>query len=503
MGDLSDAEDQECHPTYEFPPESTSDAKSLKEEPKYVVFHTMLMQLFCMFCFHCHDDNPEVSMQVNGTMVTVLQECAHCGKQFQWRSQPLVLGRFPAGNVLFSFSVLMAGASISKMLLAMKHFGLSVISARTFCYHQQKFLFPVILRHWEEQQQKLLSTLSLIKDSVWAGDGRFDSIGHSTKFGTYTMLSPTLMKIVHFELVQANEAGSSNAMELFGAKKCFTFLLSKGIRIPIFISDRHRGIAKWIRENQPLTSHFFDLWHVARTICKKVLMASKEKGCEVLSSWVKNIKKHLYWCASSTKLGFGALVVAKWESFLQHVTGSHKDHPNSLFKNCLHGEIKPRKWLKIGSPAYDKLLSICQNKRILEDISKLSPDAQTSSLEAFHALLNHWHPKMICFSWMGTMCRHILASLHFNENVKRDSRKSKDGKTYYHVKYPKFKLGEETVREITMKPTYMEEQEQLLKARKRAVEAGSLMASEKKRKKVQKVQEAHERPHTSILQGTC
>eukprot|EP00795_Rhopilema_esculentum_P008899 gene8899-16526_t len=49
----------------------------------------------------------------------------------------------------------------------------------------------------------------------------------------------------------------------------------------------------------------------------------------------------------------------------------------------------------------------------------------------------------------------------------------------------------------------VEEQEQLLKARKRAVEAGSLMASEKKRKKVQKVQEAHERPHTSILQGTC
>lgn len=173
------------------------------------------MQLFSMFCFHCHNDNPDVSTRVNGTLVTVLQACAHCGKQFQWRSQPLVLGRFPAGNVLFSFSVLMAGASISKILLAMKHFGLSVISARTFCYHQQRFLFPVILRHWEEQQRRLLSTLSSIKDSVWAGDGRFDSMGHSAKFGAYTMLSPTLMKIVHFELVQVSLDHTLQYMILF------------------------------------------------------------------------------------------------------------------------------------------------------------------------------------------------------------------------------------------------------------------------------------------------
>ena len=35
-----------------------------------VLQSTLLMQLFCMFCFHCHDDNQKVSMQVNGTMVT-------------------------------------------------------------------------------------------------------------------------------------------------------------------------------------------------------------------------------------------------------------------------------------------------------------------------------------------------------------------------------------------------------------------------------------------------
>lgn len=50
--------------------------------------------------------------------------------------------------------------------------------------------------------------------------------------------------------------------------------------------------------------------------------------------------------------------------------------------------------------------------------------------------------------------RHILASLHFNENLRRDSKKTKEGKTYVNVTYPKFKMGEEVVREVAEPPTY-------------------------------------------------
>ena len=49
--------------------------------------------------------------------------------------------------------------------------------------------------------------------------------------------------------------------------------------------------------------------------------------------------------------------------------------------------------------------------------------------------------------------RHILASLHFNENVKRDTQVPKKGERY-RVTYPKFKLGEEVVREVSSPPTY-------------------------------------------------
>eukprot|EP00794_Sanderia_malayensis_P012394 gene12394-biopygen9879 len=173
---------------------------------------------------------------------------------------------------------------------------------------------------------------------------------------------------------------------------------------------RHKGITKWMKESQNLTSHFYDIWHVARTITKKLAKSAKEKHCEILLEWVKAVRNHLYWAATTTKSGFGDLIAAKWTSFMRHVANVHENHPNELYKKCSHEEnLADRNWIKIGTPAYDKLQDVLMNKRIVNDIKKLSSDAQTSCLEGFHATLNHWHPKMISFSWMGTICRKSKA----------------------------------------------------------------------------------------------
>ena len=105
-------------------------------------------------------------------------------------------------NVLLSLAVLMAGASISKILLVFRHMGLVCYSARTFFKHQRSFLFPAVIHHWESYQTDLLNKVKDLKDVVWAGDGLYDSMGHSAKYGAYTLLCTTIMKIVHFELVQ-------------------------------------------------------------------------------------------------------------------------------------------------------------------------------------------------------------------------------------------------------------------------------------------------------------
>lgn len=197
----------------------------IENKPKFVVFFSMLQSLFLMFCFRCKTAKPKVVMKQTGTMVTVLQYCSHCeGNPFTWRSQPYppLFKRYPAGNVLLSFAVLLAGASISKVLLVFRHMGISVYNIRTYFIHQKKFLFPAILHHWETYRAALISQLKSTKDAVWSGDGRFNSVGHNAKYGVYTMFCDTIMKIVHFEVLQVRETTTHLHVE---ALKC-TFFFS-------------------------------------------------------------------------------------------------------------------------------------------------------------------------------------------------------------------------------------------------------------------------------------
>jgi solute carrier family 8 (sodium/calcium exchanger) len=85
-----------------------------------------------------------------------------------------------------------------------RNMNLATISVRTYHMHQSTHIFPAVLKHWEVYQSGLIEE---VKDSgeefqTWSGDGRFDSMGHSAKYGVYTMWSKTTSKLVHFELLQ-------------------------------------------------------------------------------------------------------------------------------------------------------------------------------------------------------------------------------------------------------------------------------------------------------------
>lgn len=162
----------------------------------------MLLALFSLCCFKCGARKPSLDLFKYGTMVKVFQNCDKCKETFTWSSQPLVLGKHPAGNVLLSFATLAAGATISKVLLVFKHMNLCCYTARSFFLHQKKLLFPVIFHHWDKYRENLLETLRPMRNLVWSGDGRFDSMGHNAKYGLYSMFCSTNSKITHFELLQ-------------------------------------------------------------------------------------------------------------------------------------------------------------------------------------------------------------------------------------------------------------------------------------------------------------
>ena len=98
---------------------------------------------------------------------------------------------------------LISGVSISGMLLALKHMGMSIYDRATFFRHQNQLLFPSILGRWKTYQRDMYQEIKEVEGDIeWSGDGRFDSMGHSAKYGAYTMYCNTISKLVHFELVQ-------------------------------------------------------------------------------------------------------------------------------------------------------------------------------------------------------------------------------------------------------------------------------------------------------------
>ena len=71
----------------------------------------------------------------------------------------------------------------------------------TFYYHQKNFLVPSIILFWGKYQKRILEAIKG-KEVVVAGDGRHDSMGHSAKYGTYTILCCTVGLILHLVVVQ-------------------------------------------------------------------------------------------------------------------------------------------------------------------------------------------------------------------------------------------------------------------------------------------------------------
>ena len=84
--------------------------------------------------------------------------------------------------------------------------------------------------------------------------------------------------------------GVANKLNLREQNVAFKFLQQLGLKVSVFVSDRHRGIAKLIREVCKETTHYYDIWHVAPSVTKKLLAASKEKGCEIIKE-----EAILYW----------------------------------------------------------------------------------------------------------------------------------------------------------------------------------------------------------------
>ncbi|KAK6169321.1 hypothetical protein SNE40_020397 [Patella caerulea] len=74
-------------------------------------------------------------------------------------------------------------------------------------------------------------------------------------------------------------------MEKEGLIRAVRWLQENNVQLDTLITDRHLQIGKWICENLDNTKHFFDVWHVAKGLKKKMVGLGKEKDCESINPY--------------------------------------------------------------------------------------------------------------------------------------------------------------------------------------------------------------------------
>ncbi|KAL2093122.1 hypothetical protein ACEWY4_010434 [Coilia grayii] len=330
---------------------------------------------------------------------------------------------------------------------------LQLFRYETFRRHARAFIEPAVIHHWKVTRDATLQRLSQEEKVILGGDMRADSPGHCAKYGSYTMMDLRTNTIMDIQLVQSNEVGGSNNMEKEGLTRSLSLLESCGVNIDCIVTDLHPQVQKFLRERN--ITHYYDcIFLFIVGISKKLEAISKQKDCEKLKKWMKSINNHIYWTAAGSTSGPER--IAKWAAILNHVRDVHT-HEDPLYPKCEHAIRKTTdksKWLQAGTPVFYKLEKAMTNKRTLKDVAKLSPHHQTSSLEAFHAVILRFAPKNVVFPFIGMLCRLYLAAMHYNENANRPQAQTAEGVSLFKISFPKSRKGECRVKPQKSQPTF-------------------------------------------------
>ena len=98
---------------------------------------------------------------------------------------------------------IVTGSCAATSLRMFKIMNVACISESTFYRHVSSYVSPVIIKQWKDHQEQLLSKLGKKENGVvLAGDGRCDSPGYCTKYGSFTLIEQEINRVVDFQLVQ-------------------------------------------------------------------------------------------------------------------------------------------------------------------------------------------------------------------------------------------------------------------------------------------------------------
>ena len=427
-----DEHDEPFVPEYEEDSSQESGTEEAAEEHKtslcYTVFWQCLKPLF-QICLKCGSVATITKVSTIRTMLTVEHVCIQ-GHHEKWRSQSM-LKKLPEGTLRLAAGILFSGLGFQGTKDLFTIAGIQFFSKTQFFSIQKAILFPAINHVYLTYQDIILERLRSLSNVEVVGDGRCDSLGYSAKYGTYSLMDSTTNQLICFIVVHVANAGNSVAMEKYGLIKTLDSLEETGVNVACLTTDRHISIRKYMREDRSKILHQFDIWHVSKSVKKKLTKAAKKKVCNKLSGWA---------CCTCNRNA--QLLKEKWISLVYHVRGIHEWDGCELYRECEHEEYSlakqmRKKWLENDGPAYNALKNIVLDKQLLKDLPQLRFFKHTGQLEVYHALLNKYCGKRFAYSYAGMVARTQLAVLDHNSGVTKEQACTKDGTLRFKVVFTK------------------------------------------------------------------
>ncbi|XP_069820658.1 uncharacterized protein [Dendropsophus ebraccatus] len=407
--------------------QKTADENCVKER-KFIVFESCLDVLFeKVGCKMKNCNAPVIRTQKNvlGSYLSVTGQCLKGHSFHLWHSQP-TRGEVALGNVLSSAAVLFSGSHFNKVQELCQLLGLQFISYPLYDLYQHKYLFPTVDTHWKQERLRL-NEASLGTRLCLAGSGQCDTYEDGSRYGIYTFLDAATKRIVDFEVVNGTNTNACVALKRKAFVRCLNRILKDQFEVASVATDYHPKLKKTCEQYYRI-QHEYDTWHYTKSLEKRLLAASKKENCSVISEWIPSIKKHLWWC-SSTSNGNAVVLRELWQSVLMHVTDRHKWDCGEMYQECAHRRLTKLQchhapWIKENSEPYHALYDVVMNPKVLKDLEHLSQFLHTGEIDVYHHFVSKYRPKRVYLKRHALDTHIKLAALAHNANVHRNRAKA-------------------------------------------------------------------------------
>ncbi|XP_071986321.1 uncharacterized protein [Engystomops pustulosus] len=403
-------------PTRVFP------EKNMALERKFLVFESCLDDLFyklpCQFGDGCRAPIVELQKYIDGTFLSVNGLCDKGHRFHLWNSQPFTKN-IAVGNLLCASAVLFSGSSFGKVQEMSRLMGLQQISASTYSTYQQRFLFPAVDLHWQQERLWLKEALKETPLTLSACS-HHGGVVPSARHCTLVLLDTATKRIVDFQIEKLQPNTSPFAVERRAFHMCLSRLLNANFNIQAVATDRHRSIKKAMAEDFPHLRHEYDVWQYVKRLRSNLRSAGRKSFCSELTRCIPSVTNHLCW-SSYTSQGNVHVLRERWRSLLPHVAGD-------CSQACLHKPFNPNKSsphtiLKRDSPAFQELRQFVLSRRLSKDLSRMSQFCHRGEIQLYQNYILKYRPEQARYKSDALMTRTKLAILAHNATVHRRLRK--------------------------------------------------------------------------------